>query len=256
MNNELIAFERLLNIMNELREKCPWDKKQTIHTLRKLTIEETYELADAILENDWQNLKEELGDLFLHLVFYSKIAQEQKQFDVADVLNGVCEKLIHRHPHIYADVVVQNEDDVKKNWELLKLKEGKKSVLEGVPKALPPINKAQRIQDKAKSVGFDWETKQQVWDKVLEEIDELKEAEISLNTDKIEDEFGDVMFALINYARFLNIDTEQALERTNKKFIHRFIQMENYANENKIELNHLSLQELDKLWNKAKENKL
>jgi XTP/dITP diphosphohydrolase len=256
MNNELIAFERLLNIMNELREKCPWDKKQTIHTLRKLTIEETYELADAILENDWQNLKEELGDLFLHLVFYSKIAQEQKQFDVADVLNGVCEKLIHRHPHIYADVVVQNEDDVKKNWELLKLKEGKKSVLEGVPKALPPINKAQRIQDKAKSVGFDWETKQQVWDKVLEEIDELKEAEISLNTDKIEDEFGDVMFALINYARFLNIDTEQALERTNKKFIHRFTQMENYANENKIELNHLSLQELDKLWNKAKENKL
>lgn len=256
MNNELIAFERLLNIMNELREKCPWDKKQTIHTLRKLTIEETYELADAILENDWQNLKEELGDLFLHLVFYSRIAQEQKQFDVADVLNGVCEKLIHRHPHIYADVVVQNEDDVKKNWELLKLKEGKKSVLEGVPKALPPINKAQRIQDKAKSVGFDWETKQQVWDKVLEEIDELKEAEISLNTDKIEDEFGDVMFALINYARFLNIDTEQALERTNKKFIHRFIQMENYANENKIELNHLSLQELDKLWNKAKENKL
>jgi XTP/dITP diphosphohydrolase len=256
MNNELIAFERLLNIMNELREKCPWDKKQTIHTLRKLTIEETYELAEAILENDWQNLKEELGDLFLHLVFYSKIAQEQKQFDVADVLNGVCEKLIHRHPHIYADVVVQNEDDVKKNWELLKLKEGKKSVLEGVPKALPPINKAQRIQDKAKSVGFDWETKQQVWDKVLEEIDELKEAEISLNTDKIEDEFGDVMFALINYARFLNIDTEQALERTNKKFIHRFIQMENYANENKIELNHLSLQELDKLWNKAKENKL
>jgi XTP/dITP diphosphohydrolase len=256
MNNELIAFERLLNIMNELREKCPWDKKQTIHTLRKLTIEETYELADAILENDWQNLKEELGDLFLHLVFYSKIAQEQKQFDVAGVLNGVCEKLIHRHPHIYADVVVHDEEDVKKNWELLKLKEGKKSVLEGVPKALPPINKAQRIQDKAKSVGFDWETKQQVWDKVLEEIDELKEAEISLNTDKIEDEFGDVIFALINYARFLNIDTEQALERTNKKFIHRFTQMENYANENKIELNHLSLQELDKLWNKAKENKL
>jgi XTP/dITP diphosphohydrolase len=256
MNNELIAFERLLNIMNELREKCPWDKKQTIHTLRKLTIEETYELADAILENDWQNLKEELGDLFLHLVFYSRIAQEQKQFDIAGVLNGVCEKLIHRHPHIYADVVVHDEQDVKKNWELLKLKEGKKSVLEGVPKTLPPINKAQRIQDKAKNVGFDWETKQQVWDKVLEEIDELKEAELSLDADKIENEFGDVMFALINYARFLDIDTEQALERTNKKFIHRFTQMEKYANENKIDLNHLSLQELDKLWDKAKKNKL
>ena len=252
MDKRLEAFGRLLDIMNDLREQCPWDRKQTIHTLRKLTIEETYELADAILKDDWNNLQEELGDLFLHLVFYSKIAQEAKKFDVADVLNGICEKLIYRHPHIYGNVKVESEDDVKKNWELLKLKEGKKSVLSGVPDALPPVNKAQRIQEKAKSVGFEWENKTQVWAKVLEELEELKEAEATENIDKIEDEFGDVLFALINYARFLKIDAEKALERTNQKFIQRFNFMEKYANENKLELSKMNLEELDGLWNKAK----
>lgn len=252
MDKNLKAFENLLNIMNDLREKCPWDKKQTIQSLRKLTIEETYELADAILKEDWDNIKEELGDLFLHLVFYAKIAQEQQRFDVAEVLDSVCQKLIFRHPHIYGDVKVENEDDVKRNWELLKLQEGKKSVLGGVPDALPPINKAQRIQEKAKNVGFEWENKFQVWAKVVEEIGELEEAEKSENIDKIEDEFGDVLFALINYARFLKIDAEEALERTNQKFIQRFNFMENYANSNNLALSNMSLEEMEALWVKAK----
>ncbi|HNC64932.1 MAG TPA: nucleoside triphosphate pyrophosphohydrolase [Chitinophagales bacterium] len=252
MDKNLKAFENLLSIMNDLREKCPWDKKQTIQSLRKLTIEETYELADAILKEDWENIKEELGDLFLHLVFYAKIAQEQQRFDVAEVLDSVCQKLIFRHPHIYGDVKVENEDDVKRNWELLKLQEGKKSVLGGVPDALPPINKAQRIQEKAKNVGFEWENKFQVWAKVVEEIGELEEAEKSENIDKIEDEFGDVLFALINYARFLKIDAEEALERTNQKFIQRFNFMENYANSNNIALSNMSLEEMEALWVKAK----
>ncbi|MEZ5037492.1 MAG: nucleoside triphosphate pyrophosphohydrolase [Chitinophagales bacterium] len=252
MDKNLKAFENLLNIMNDLREKCPWDKKQTIQSLRKLTIEETYELADAILKEDWENIKEELGDLFLHLVFYAKIAQEQQRFDVAEVLDSVCQKLIFRHPHIYGDVKVENEDDVKRNWELLKLQEGKKSVLGGVPDALPPINKAQRIQEKAKNVGFEWENKFQVWAKVVEEIGELEEAEKSENIDKIEDEFGDVLFALINYARFLKIDAEEALERTNQKFIQRFNFMENYANSNNLALSNMSLEEMEALWVKAK----
>ena len=252
MDKNLKAFENLLNIMNDLREKCPWDKKQTIQSLRKLTIEETYELADAILKEDWENIKEELGDLFLHLVFYAKIAQEQQRFDVAEVLDSVCQKLIFRHPHIYGDVKVENEDDVKRNWELLKLQEGKKSVLGGVPDALPPINEAQRIQEKAKNVGFEWENKFQVWAKVVEEIGELEEAEKSENIDKIEDEFGDVLFALINYARFLKIDAEEALERTNQKFIQRFNFMENYANSNNIALSNMSLEEMEALWVKAK----
>ncbi len=252
MDKNLKAFENLLNIMNDLREKCPWDKKQTIQSLRKLTIEETYELADAILKEDWENIKEELGDIFLHLVFYAKIAQEQQRFDVAEVLDSVCQKLIFRHPHIYGDVKVENEDDVKRNWELLKLQEGKKSVLGGVPNALPPINKAQRIQEKAKNVGFEWENKFQVWAKVVEEIGELEEAEKSENIDKIEDEFGDVLFALINYARFLKIDAEKALERTNQKFIQRFNFMENYANSNSLALSNMSLEEMEALWVKAK----
>lgn len=252
MDKNLKAFENLLNIMNELRAKCPWDKKQTIQSLRKLTIEETYELADAILKEDWNNLKEELGDLFLHLVFYAKIAQEEQKFDVADVLDSVCQKLIFRHPHIYGDVKVENEDDVKRNWELLKLQEGKKSVLGGVPDALPPINKAQRVQEKAKNVGFEWENKFQVWAKVVEEIGELEEAEKSENKDKIEDEFGDVLFALINYARFLKLDAEKALERTNQKFIQRFNFMESYANTNNLILSNMSLEEMETLWVKAK----
>ena len=217
-----------------------------------MTIEETYELADAILKEDWENIKEELGDIFLHLVFYAKIAQEQQRFDVAEVLDSVCQKLIFRHPHIYGDVKVENEDDVKRNWELLKLQEGKKSVLGGVPDALPPINKAQRIQEKAKNVGFEWENKFQVWAKVVEEIGELEEAEKSENIDKIEDEFGDVLFALINYARFLKIDAEEALERTNQKFIQRFNFMENYANSNNLALSNMSLEEMEALWVKAK----
>ena len=252
MDVRLQAFERLLKIMDELREQCPWDKKQTVQTLRKLTIEETYELSDAIISEDWKSIKEELGDLFLHLVFYSKIGKEQNEFGVDDVLNGVCEKLIHRHPHIYGDVVVENEDDVKKNWELLKLKEGKKSILEGVPNGLPAINKAQRIQDKVRSIGFDWENKDQVMDKVLEELDELKEAIELKDKNNIELEFGDVIFALINYSRFIEVDAESALEKTNQKFMKRFRWMENYANENKLNMHEMNLIQLDEIWNLAK----
>ncbi len=253
MDPRLIAFERLLNIMDDLREKCPWDKKQTIQTLRKLTIEETYELSDAIIKEDWKSVKEELGDLFLHLVFYSKIGKEQNQFDVAAILDAVSEKLIFRHPHIYGDVVVENEDDVKKNWELLKLKEGKQSVLEGVPNGLPAINKSQRIQDKVRSIGFDWDNKEQVMDKVNEELGELLEAVASRNQEEMELEFGDVLFALINYSRFIDVDAEKALEKTNLKFMKRFRWMEQYAKEHGLDMHHMNLEQLDEIWNKAKE---
>ncbi|MFN8237586.1 MAG: nucleoside triphosphate pyrophosphohydrolase [Chitinophagales bacterium] len=253
MDSRLIAFERLLNIMDDLREKCPWDKKQTIQTLRKLTIEETYELSDAIIKEDWKAVKEELGDLFLHLVFYSKIGKEQNEFDVADVLNAVAEKLIFRHPHIYGDVIVENEEDVKKNWELLKLKEGKQSVLEGVPSGLPALNKSQRIQDKVRSIGFDWDNKEQVMDKVREELGELDEAVASGNQEEIELEFGDVLFALINYSRFIDVDAEKALEKTNLKFMKRFRWMEQYAKEHELDMHNMNLEQLDEIWNKAKE---
>lgn len=252
MDDRLKAFERLLSIMDDLREKCPWDKKQTIQTLRKLTIEETYELSDAIVHEDWKSIKEELGDLFLHLVFYVKIGKEKEQFDVAEVLNTVCDKLVFRHPHIYGDVVVENEDDVKRNWELLKLKEGKKSVLEGVPNGLPAINKSQRIQDKVRSIGFDWDNKEQVMDKVMEEISELKEAVQQSEKEQIELEFGDVLFALINYSRFIEVDAEVALEKTNQKFMKRFRWMENYAAENKLDMHTMNLEGLDEIWNLAK----
>ncbi|SEV91481.1 XTP/dITP diphosphohydrolase [Chitinophaga sp. YR573] len=246
------AFERLLHIMDDLREKCPWDKKQTIHTLRQQTIEELYELVDAITDEDWKSMKEELGDLLLHIVFYSKIGTEQQQFTIEDVINGVCEKLITRHPHIYGDVKVDNEEQVKQNWEKIKLKEGKTSVLSGVPKALPALVKAMRLQGKAKQVGFEWENSRQVWDKVKEEMDELQEM-VEKGTEKdIEAEFGDVLFSLINYSRFLHIDAENALERTNKKFIRRFQYIEKMATEKGKSLDEMSLVEMDELWNEAK----
>ncbi len=251
MNSKLKAFERLLSIMDELRDKCPWDKKQTIKSLRYLTIEETYELADAILEEDMEEIKGELGDLMLHLVFYSKIASETNEFDIEDVLNTVCDKLIERHPHIYGDVEVQNEEDVKRNWENIKLKSGRKSVLDGVPKSLPAMVKATRIQEKVKGVGFDWDNKNQVFDKVKEEIEELN-VEVQRNSDKIEDEFGDVLFSIINYARFLNVDPEMALEKTNKKFIKRFQYLEKESKNDGKKLSEMSLSEMDEYWNKAK----
>lgn len=251
MNDKLVAFERLLNIMDELREQCPWDKKQTMQSLRHLTIEETYELTEAIIENDLEEVKKELGDIMLHLVFYAKIASETNTFDIADVLNSICDKLIHRHPHIYGDVEVADEEEVKANWEKLKLKEGKTSVLEGVPKTLPALVKAIRIQDKARGIGFDWENKEQVWGKVNEEIDELK-TEIENKSDKIEDEFGDVLFSIINYGRFLNLNPEDALEKTNKKFIKRFQYMETETKKDGKELSEMSLTEMDVYWNKAK----
>jgi len=245
-------FLRLVKIMDELREKCPWDKKQTIQTLRQLTIEETYELTDAITDGDWKGIREELGDLLLHIVFYAKIGAEQNQFSLDDVINGVCEKLIFRHPHIYGDVVVADEEDVKRNWEKLKIKEGKKSVLSGVPKSLPATVKAMRLQEKAKQVGFEWENKEQVWDKVEEEKEELFAAIASGNQDDMEDELGDVFFSLINFARFLQIDAENALERTNKKFIARFNKMEAAAPQTGKTLHEMSLEEMDALWNIAK----
>lgn len=238
--------------MDELREKCPWDKKQTIQTLRQLTIEETYELADAITDNDWKGIKEELGDLMLHLVFYAKIGAEQNQFTLDEVINGVCEKLIHRHPHIYSDTHVNDEEDVKKNWEKLKLKEGKTSVLSGVPKSLPSMVKAMRLQEKAKQVGFEWDTKEQVWEKVEEEQAELFEAIETGDINKIEDELGDVFFSLVNFARFLQVDAENALERTNKKFIDRFTRMETEASKDGKFLHDMSLEEMDRIWNRIK----
>jgi len=249
---KLDAFGRLLDIMDDLREKCPWDKKQTLQTLRHLTIEETYELGDAILDNDLQEIKKELGDVLLHIVFYSKIGSETNDFDIADVCNEICEKLIYRHPHIYGDVVVENEEEVKQNWEKLKLKEGKKSVLEGVPKSLPALVKASRIQEKVKGVGFDWEEPYQVWDKVEEEIQEFKDEIKNGDQDKIEAEFGDVLFSMINYARFVNVNPEDALERTNKKFIKRFQYLESKAVELGKQLSEMTLAEMDVFWNEAK----
>jgi XTP/dITP diphosphohydrolase len=249
---QLQAFGRLLDIMDELRAKCPWDMKQTMQTLRHLTIEETYELGDAILDNDLQEIKKELGDVLLHIVFYSKIGSETQSFDIADVCNEICEKLIHRHPHIYGDVVVKDEEEVKRNWEKLKLKEGRKSVLEGVPKSLPALVKASRIQDKVKGVGFDWEEPEQVWDKVQEELQEFRDEIEVGNQEKMEAEFGDVLFSMINYARFLNINPEDALERTNKKFIKRFQYLESKADELGKSLSDMTLAEMDVFWTEAK----
>ena len=250
--DQLKAFDRLLTIMDELREQCPWDKKQTMQTLRHLTIEETYELGDAILDNDLEEVKKELGDLMLHLVFYAKIGSETNDFDIADVLNTVCDKLIHRHPHIYGDVKVENEEDVKRNWENLKLKEGKKSVLGGVPKSLPALVKASRIQDKVAGVGFDWEQPEQVWEKVEEELSEFKEEVQNGNQDAMEAEFGDVLFSMVNYARFLKINPENALERTNKKFSKRFVYLEEKAKSLNKELKDMTLTEMDVFWEEAK----
>ncbi|MEO7522457.1 MAG: nucleoside triphosphate pyrophosphohydrolase [Ferruginibacter sp.] len=246
------AFLRLVKIMDELREKCPWDKKQSIQTLRHLTIEETYELTDAISANDWKGIKEELGDLLLHIVFYAKIGTEQNQFTLDEMIHGVCDKLITRHPHIYGDVKVNDEEDVKQNWEKIKLSEGKKSVLGGVPRSLPSMVKAMRLQDKSKQVGFEWDNREQVWDKVEEEIEELKEAVASADKDKMEDELGDVFFSLVNFARFLQVDAENALERTNKKFIDRFTKMETEAALQHKFLHDMTLEEMDALWNKIK----
>ncbi|SHF33037.1 XTP/dITP diphosphohydrolase [Arenibacter palladensis] len=250
--SQLQAFDRLLTIMDELRTQCPWDKKQTMQTLRHLTIEETYELGDAILDNDLEEIKKELGDVLLHIVFYAKIGSETKHFDIADVANDICDKLINRHPHIYGDVVVENEEEVKQNWEKIKLKEGKKSVLEGVPKGLPALVKANRIQDKVAGVGFDWEKPEQVWEKVQEELEEFQDEVKQGNTDAMESEFGDVLFSMVNYARFLNINPENALERTNKKFIKRFQYLENKAKEQGKALKDMTLTEMDVFWEEAK----
>jgi len=245
-------FLRLVEIMDELREKCPWDKKQTIQTLRQLTIEETYELTDAITDEDWQGIKEELGDLMLHLVFYAKIGAEKNKFTLQDVIKGVCEKLINRHPHIYGDIKVADEEEVKRNWEKLKLKEGKKSILAGVPKSLPSMVKAMRLQEKAKQVGFEWENKEQVWEKVKEEENELFEAIKSNNKEHIEEELGDYFFSIVNFARFLQVDADNALELTNKKFISRFTKMEAEALKEGTDLNKMTLLEMDAIWNKIK----
>jgi XTP/dITP diphosphohydrolase len=254
MKEKLKAFERLLTIMDELRAQCPWDKKQTLETLRHLTIEETYELSDAILKKDMEEIKKEIGDLMLHMVFYAKIGSETNDFDITDVLNGICDKLIHRHPHIYGDVTVKDEEEVKQNWEQLKLKEGKKSVLEGVPVSLPALVKASRIQEKARGVGFDWDNREQVWEKVNEELAEFK-AEVDSNAphEKIESEFGDLLFSMINYARFININPEDALERTNIKFIRRFQFLETESAKDGKTIKDMTLPEMDAYWNRAKE---
>jgi XTP/dITP diphosphohydrolase len=248
------SFQRLHNILNELREKCPWDKKQTIQSLRPLSIEEVYELADAIDANDWQGVKEELGDILLHIFFYERIAREQNQFTMADVVANVCNKLVHRHPHIYSNVVADDEEQVSKNWEQLKLKEGKKSILAGVPKGLPAMVKALRIQNKAKQVGFEWDNASQVLAKVNEELAELQ-TELDapmIDIEKVESEFGDVLFSMVNYARFLNIDPEKALEKTNKKFMNRFIKMEEKVWADHKDMNAMNLEELDEIWNQVK----
>ena len=252
MKDNLVAFERLITIMDELREKCPWDKKQTMESLRYLTIEEMYELSDAILDKDTQEIKKELGDLLLHIVFYSRIASETNDFNIADVINNVCDKLVHRHPHIYGDVSVENEKEVKKNWEKLKLKEGKKSVLDGVPKSLPAMIKSFRVQEKVRGIGFDWDNKNQVWDKVIEEIEELTIELEKGNQESIDAEFGDVLFALINYSRFINVNPVDALEKTNKRFIKRFQIMEVMINKRGLKLSEMKLSEMDLFWNKAK----
>ena len=252
MNKLNEEFLRLVGIMDELREKCPWDREQTVETLRPMTIEETYELADAVTEKNWKGIREELGDLLLHILFYSRIGKEQQQFTLEEVIHGISEKLIVRHPHIYGDVKVDNEDDVKKNWEKIKLKEGKKSVLSGVPVSLPATIKALRLQEKARQVGFEWENKEQVWQKVEEETNELHAAVAKGERDKIEDEFGDLVFSLINYARFLRIDPENALERTNKKFIDRFKKMETEALKQSKNLDEMTLEQMDAIWNTIK----
>lgn len=254
---KLKAFDRLLTVMDELRENCPWDKKQTIESLRHLTIEETYELSDAILEGDLTEIKKEIGDIMLHLVFYSRIASEKKAFDITDVLHSLCDKLVERHPHIYGDVVANDEETVKANWEKIKLKKGNKSVLEGVPTSLPAMVKAIRIQDKARGVGFDWEKKEQVWEKVEEEMQEFKkefnaESEESIDREKAMAEFGDLLFSLVNYARFINIDPEEALERTNKKFIKRFQYLETESAKDGKNIGEMTLDEMDVYWEKAK----
>ena len=254
---ENTSFSRLQEILDDLREKCPWDKKQTIHSLRQLTLEETYELADAIAADDWKGIKEELGDLLLHILFYAKIAKEQNQFTIQDVIEANREKLIHRHPHIYGDVKVADEEEVKRNWEKLKLKEGKKSILSGVPRSLAPLVQAMRIQDKAKQVGFEWDNKEQVWDKVEEESNELKEEVVLMDAgkgsqDRMEEELGDLLFSIVNYARFLNIDPDQALARTNKKFINRFQAMEEVVAKQGKQMTDLSLTEMDAIWNEIK----
>lgn len=254
MQNLSDSFLNLVKIMDELREKCPWDKKQTIHTLRSMTIEELYELADAITDENWQHIKEELGDLLLHILFYSKIGTEQQQFTLQEVIDSIADKLVVRHPHIYGDVKVNSEDDVKRNWEKIKIREGKSSVLSGVPVSLPAIVKASRIQEKAKQVGFEWENKADVWKKVEEEMEELKEAE-TISVERTEEEFGDLLFSLVNYARFLHIDAETALEKTNKKFIYRFQLMEEKAKSNGRSLTEMSLQEMDNIWNEIKNKK-
>lgn len=255
MQKNAAAFQKLVEIMDDLREKCPWDKKQTIHTLRQQTIEELYELADAITEENWKGIEEELGDLFLHLVFYAKIGQEQGQLSLAGVLEAISAKLIRRHPHIYGEVKVADAEEVKKNWEQLKLKEGKTSVLSGVPQALPALVKAMRLQEKAKQVGFEWDTREQVWDKVKEEMAELQAAVATGSAAEQEEELGDLFFSLVNYARFLRVDAENALERTNKKFIHRFTGMEARAAAKGLLLQHMSLEEMDILWNEIKAEK-
>lgn len=250
------GLERLIEIMNELREKCPWDKKQTIHTLRQQTIEETFELVDAITDKDWDGIKEELGDLLLHIIFYSKIAKEENKFSIQEVIDAICEKLIKRHPHIYGTVTVKDDEEVKRNWEQIKLNEGKKSVLSGVPKSLPAMVKAMRLQEKAKQVGFEWETKEQVWEKIEEEKAELMEAVNSGNVAHIEEEAGDLFFSVINYVRFLNVDAENALELTNKKFIKRFTKMEETAEINGHNLSNMSLEEMDAMWDEIKKQQL
>lgn len=249
---QLNAFGRLLDIMDDLRAKCPWDMKQTMETLRPLTIEETYELGDAILDNDLEEVRKELGDILLHLVFYAKIGSEKKAFDIADVLNGICEKLISRHPLIYGDVTVSGEEEVKANWEKLKLKEGKKSVLEGVPRSLPAVVKATRIQEKARGIGFDWEETGQVWDKIDEELRELRDEVDKGDAVQMEAEFGDFLFSVINLSRFIKVDADSALERTNKKFIKRFTYLEQKANEEGRTLSEMTLAEMDVHWEEAK----
>ncbi len=252
MTERAKAFERLATIMDELREKCPWDKKQTLESLRYLTLEETYELADSIIDNDLVSIKKELGDILLHILFYAKIGSEKKAFDITDVINSQCEKLIFRHPHIYGDVKVNDEEDVKRNWEKLKLKEGNKSVLDGVPTSLPSMIKSMRIQEKARGVGFDWEKPEQVWEKVEEELNEFYEATEKNDHDHALSEFGDVLFSLINYARFKNINPDEALERTNKKFIKRFKYLEEAAKKSGKQLSDMTLSEMDVYWNEAK----
>ena len=251
--NKIAPFDRLLSIMDELREKCPWDQKQTMESLTHLTIEETYELVDSILDKDMSEVKGELGDLLLHIVFYSKIASETNDFNINDVINSICDKLIQRHPHVYGNEIIKNEEDVKRNWEMIKLKSGKKSVLQGVPKSLPAMVKATRIQEKVKGVGFDWDNKEQVFEKVKEEFSELHlEIKKSNNQEKIEKEFGDVLFSMINYARFIGVDPETALERTNKKFIGRFNYLEQEVKKNKLDLMKMTLNEMDLIWDKSK----